>query len=195
MNEIALRLAARLFDRPLIQNQYRSAFVEVMIEPYLAREGWRHVGDNWAGWDFQHERGMRLELKQSAAWQTWDPIKRAAASVRSAKGGPGRFDIATRAGWFDAAGAVWTKQVGRPAQIYVFAWHGLIGDAADHRNPDQWQFFILPGTALPPQKTLGLSRLRSIAESHRPLCRPGAARGPAPQLSVRSVVRSFCRFG
>lgn len=73
MNEIALRLAARLFDQPLIQNQYRSAFVEAMIEPYLARSGWRYVGDNWAGWDFEHEIGTRLELKQSAAWQTWDP--------------------------------------------------------------------------------------------------------------------------
>ncbi|MGH7051804.1 MAG: hypothetical protein ACREFV_04205 [Acetobacteraceae bacterium] len=33
MNEIAIRLAARLFDLPLIQNQYRSAFVKAMIEP------------------------------------------------------------------------------------------------------------------------------------------------------------------
>lgn len=172
MNEIALRLAARLFDCPLIQNQYRSAFVEAMIEPHLARQGWRHVGDNWAGWDFQHECGTRLELKQSAAWQTWDPIKRAGTPARPPKAGSGRFDIAVRTGWFDTTGTVWTKHAGRPAHIYAFAWHGLIGDAADHRDPDQWQFFILPSTSLPPQKTLRLSRLRSIAETAGPFVGP-----------------------
>jgi hypothetical protein len=35
MNEIALRLASRIFDQRLIGNQYRSAFIEAMIEPYL----------------------------------------------------------------------------------------------------------------------------------------------------------------
>ena len=70
MNEIALRLASRLFDQPLIANQYRSAFIEAMIEPYLAPHGWRYVGDGWSGWNFEHQDGGRLELKQSAAQQT-----------------------------------------------------------------------------------------------------------------------------
>jgi hypothetical protein len=161
MNHIALRLAARLFDQPLIQNQYRSAFIEAMIEPYLACHGWRHVGDNWAGWDFEHEFGTRLELKQSAAWQTWDPLKQAASGLLP-KAGPGIFDIAPRTGWFDSAGAVWTKQAGRPAHVYVFAWNGTFGSASDHRKPDQWELFIVPAAALPAQKTLRLSRLRAI---------------------------------
>jgi hypothetical protein len=161
MNEIALRLATRLFDQPLIQNQYRSSFVEAMIEPYLARSGWRYVGDNWAGWDFEHEFGTRLELKQSAAWQTWDPFKQLASGLPP-KAGPGIFDIASRTGWFDSAGAVWTKKAGRPAHVYAFAWNGLFGSAADHRNPDQWEFFVVPTAALPamPQKTLRVSWLR-----------------------------------
>ena len=161
MNDIALRLAARLFDQPLIQNQYRSAFIEAMIEPCLACHGWRHVGDNWAGWDFEHEIGTRLELKQSAAWQTWDPLKQAASGLLP-KAGPGIFDIAPRTGWFDSAGAVWTKQAGRPAHVYVFAWNGTFGSASDHRKPDQWEFFIVPAAALPAQKTLRLRRLRAI---------------------------------
>jgi hypothetical protein len=37
MNEIALRLAAKLFDQPPIENSYRSAFVEEMIEPFLSQ--------------------------------------------------------------------------------------------------------------------------------------------------------------
>lgn len=161
MNEIALRLAARLFDQRLIQNQYRSTFVEAMIEPYLARHGWRHVGDNWSGWDFEHEFGTRLEVKQSAAWQTWDPFKQAASGLPP-KAGNGGFDIASRTGWFDSAGAVWTKEAGRPAHVYVFAWNGQFGSAADHRDPEQWEFFIVPTTALPPAKRIGLIRLRAI---------------------------------
>ena len=161
MNDIALRLAVRLFDQPLIQNQYRSAFVEAMIEPYIARAGWRFVGDNWAGWDFQSDLGTRLELKQSAAWQTWHPARQARSQV-PLKASPGVFDIASRTGWYDSAGAVWTEEIGRPAQVYIFAWNGLIGIAADHRDPEQWEFFIVPTISLPLQKTLRLSRLRSI---------------------------------
>jgi hypothetical protein len=163
MNDTALRLAALLFDQPLIQNQFRSAFVEAMIEPYLARNGWRYCGANWSGWDFQHELGTRLELKQSAGWQTWDPPKQAKSGLPP-KPGPGIFDIAPRTGWFDEAGAIWTKfpAPARPAHIYVFAWNGQCGDAADHRDPDQWEFFILPTTALPPRKTVSLRGLRAI---------------------------------
>jgi hypothetical protein len=169
MNEIALRLAARLFDQRLIQNQYRSVFVEAMIEPYLVRNGWKHVGDNWAGWDFQHESGTRLELKQSTAWQTWDPHKWKQLPV---KGGPGIFNIAPRTGWFDSAGAIWTKEAGRPAHMYVFAWNGQIGSAADHRDPNQWESFIVPTTALPAQKTLSLKRLRGVPGVAGPFAGP-----------------------
>jgi len=130
-----------------------------MLEPYLARGGWRHVGDNWSGWDFQHECGTRLEVKQSAAWQTWDPAK-IEASKLPPKPGPGIFDIAPRTGWFDAAGAVWTKEPGRPAHVYVFAWNGLFGTATDHRTPEQWEFFVLPTGALPSKKTLGVKWLK-----------------------------------
>ena len=63
MNEIALRVASRNFDQRLIENQYRSAFVEAMIEPYLTPTGWRYVGDGWNGWDFERSDGSRLEVK------------------------------------------------------------------------------------------------------------------------------------
>lgn len=164
-NAIALRLATHLFDRQLIQNQYRSAFIEAMLEPYLASRGWEHLGDNWCGWDFEHTSGMRLEVKQSAAWQTWDPFKKIGAGA-VAKSGQGIFDIAPRTGWFDKTGAVFTKGRGRPANVYVFAWNGKVGETADHRDPDQWEFFIVPAADLPAeQQTIGLASLRKIVAS------------------------------
>ena len=56
-----------IFDQKLIGNQYRSAFIEAMVEPYLEARGWRYAGDGWSGWDFEHREGSRLEIKQSAA--------------------------------------------------------------------------------------------------------------------------------
>ena len=63
MNEIAERLAKRLFDTPIIQNQFRSTFVEAMLEPVLEETGWKYTGDGWSGWDFERADGARLEVK------------------------------------------------------------------------------------------------------------------------------------
>src|SRR5262245_47080210 len=118
MNEIALRLAARLFDQRLIQNQFRSTFVEAMIEPYLAPDGWKYVGDAWGGWDF--ERGEhRLEIKQSAAHQVWSEAR----SLRTR----GSFDIAARKNYFSEGGTKHSRISGRYAQTYIFAWNPKFG--------------------------------------------------------------------
>jgi len=74
--------------------------------------------------------------------------------------------------WFDSAGAVWTKEAGRPAHVYVFAWNGRVGTAADHRNPDQWEFFVIPTRTLPTQKTLRLSRVSKIVGDAGSFMRP-----------------------
>lgn len=139
MNEIARRLALRLFDRPVIQNQYRSDFVEEMIAPLLAVNGWRHSGENWAGWDFERSDGLKLEVKQSSAQQTWKNAN-AKQSVR-------RFDIAPRKGYF--VGAEWRASAGRLAQVYVFAWNGFRHPDVDHRNAGQWTFYVVAADNLP----------------------------------------------
>lgn len=157
MNEVALRLAAKLFDRPLIQNQYRSAFIEAMLEPYLEPDGWRYAGGDWGGWDF--ERGEeKLEVKQSAAHQTW----------KSADQPPfrGTFDIAARSGYWEG-GKKWVPRPGiRHAEIYIFAWNPFYGDATDHRDPRQWEFYVVAATALPAgQRTIGLSKIKRIVKA------------------------------
>ena len=156
MNEIAQRLARRLFDQKLIGNEYRSAFIKAMIEPHLVPFGWRHVGDEWNGWDFQRGEDTRLEVKQSAAWQTW--------SKRTGKASPGTFDIAPRTGYWDSDGTTWIAAPGRHAQTYVLAWNGETGAAADHRDPAQWDFFVVAALRFgETQKTIALSRVRTLA--------------------------------
>jgi len=154
MNEIALRLASRIFDQPLIGNQYRSAFIEAMIEPYLAPFGWSYTGDNWSGWDFERSDGSRLEVKQSAAKQTWSAPRNLQTR--------GAFDIAARTGYFDDTG--FNAISGRSAQTYVFAWNPVYGPDTDHRNPDQWEFYVVPATLLPVgQRTIVLSKIKKLA--------------------------------
>lgn len=151
MHEIALRLAAKLFDKRLIENSFRSALVEEMIEPFLSAGRWRYVGDGWKGWDFQRLDGVKLEVKQSAAHQTWPgpPSK-------------GQFDIAPRTGFFE--GTKFTANEGQLADIYVFAWNGVYGEKTDHRNQEQWEFYVVPASQLPKgQKTMALGGVKHLA--------------------------------
>jgi hypothetical protein len=157
MNEIALRLASRIFDQPLIGNQYRSAFIEAMIEPYLAPGGWRYTGDGWSGWDFERKDGQRLELKQSAMRQTW-------SGPRNLKT-RGTFDIAARTGYFYESGTKYVAEPGRCAQTYVFAWNPVF-EGTDHRDPKQWDFYVVAAVQLPGgQRTIGLSKIVGLAEA------------------------------
>ncbi|MEZ5995001.1 MAG: hypothetical protein R3C25_04545 [Hyphomonadaceae bacterium] len=156
MQDVALRLAKRLFDRPLIQNSFRGAFVEELIAPMLFDRGWRHCGDDWSSWDFQHERGARLELKQSAFVQSW-----------SNEGGATRnptFNIEEKQGHWEGGAFHLYKAPARPASVYVFAWHGIEDRTqADHRNLNQWSFYPLGAAALPGgQKTIKLSGLKRL---------------------------------
>ena len=162
INEIALRLARRVFDQRLIENQFRSAFIEAMIEPYLEPYGWRYVGDGWSGWDFEHDNGSRLEIKQSAAQQTWSSPRK----IRTR----GAFDIAPRKGYYCEGGSKYAAVAGRCAQTYMFAWNGVydpeIGPTeTDHRDPAQWEFYVVATSSLPKkeQRTISLSRVKTLA--------------------------------
>src|ERR1039458_3817705 len=93
--KIRSRLTTRLFDTPIMQNQIRPLYVEAMVEGALG-PAWRYVGGNWAGYDFESDQGVRLEVKQSAAIQPW-----------SAKRGTvtrGVFDIRERTGYYGENG-------------------------------------------------------------------------------------------
>jgi hypothetical protein len=142
------------FGSPVVQNNLRALVVEAIIDCALSPT-WRWVSKDWAGWDFEHsESRVRLEVKQSAARQTW----RAPPNPTSP-----RFDIRERSGYWDD-GATWVDQAGRLAQIYIFAHHPVTDDTADHRDAMQWRFYVVTASALPSAVgSIGLSRLAALS--------------------------------
>jgi hypothetical protein len=151
--QIAVRAAARAFGSKLVQNNLRSLIVEEMVEAALM-PGWQLCSGDWQGWDLQHGDGSRIEVKQSTLRQTWmfneDPSP--------------RFDIAPRTGYW--IGNTWHAIPGRPAHIYVFGYHPIIDDAADHRDCRQWRFYVVRTELLPAgQKTIGLAAVKIFSHA------------------------------
>jgi len=139
------------FGAPIIVNNLRGLVAEAIVRLALSDE-WRWCSGDWQAYDFVHADGTRLEVKQSAARQSW-------------KAGPHnygkpRFDIAARKGRYD--GATWIAEEGRNADIYVFALHSVVDESADQRDPSQWQFSVMPTTRLPENKTISVARLEGL---------------------------------
>jgi hypothetical protein len=152
--DIVARVAAAAFGKSLVTNNLRALLVEAMIDAALPAN-WTWCSADYAGWDFESADGIRMEVKQAAAWQTWS------TSISP----PSRcsFDIAARTGHY--VGANWIARTGRNADIYVLAHHPLTGAAADHREPAQWHFYVVPTHELPAtSKSISLSGVRALAE-------------------------------
>ena len=160
MHRRVLDMLLDRYDRRIMNNVQRGDYVECMIACALGAD-WRltsEAGWDWAAWDIEHTAsGARLEIKQSAARQTWD-----GESVRRRRNPS--FDIGPRKGYWPKDGGPWVTDPGRPADVYVFAWHGEVDERADHRDAAQWRFFVVAERCLPTgQKSIGLSRLEKIA--------------------------------
>lgn len=147
------------YDTPVMNNVYRADYVECLIVFMLGTE-WSltwSLGWDWTLWDCQHSSGARLEVKHSVARQSWD--HETIARSRSP-----RFDIAPRSGYWTQDGSRWVDSPGRPADLYVFAWHDERRDGyADHRNTNQWVFFVVAEQDLPKNLNhIGLTGLKAI---------------------------------
>ena len=153
--EIVARAADAAFGKPLVTNVQRSMLAEIIVAEALEPD-WTWCAADYASCDFRHQAGARLEVKQSAALQTWN-----ASSGRVSKAS---FDIAPRTGEY-VDGAAWVDGVGRNADIYVFAYHPVADSTADHREPAQWQFYVVLESALPTQKTRALAGGAALSEA------------------------------
>lgn len=153
--DIQRKVAAAAFGRPLITNVHRGMVAEAIVAAALEPE-WRWCSEDYSSWDFERSDGAKLEVKQSAARQSW--------AAADAKPSACSFDIASRTGRWEN-GVEWIAEPGRSAHIYVFAHHPVVGETADHRDPAQWQFYVIATQRLPHTRRLSLIRLRSLGEA------------------------------
>ena len=151
-DDIRAKACAIAFGNALIENSYRGFIAEIIVGEALGPE-WRLCSGDWRGWDFEHATGCRLEVKQSAARQTWTGSRNATKPI---------FDVRARSGYFE--GADWVSDPRRFAEIYVFAHHPLMDETADHRNPVQWYFYVVSANRLPNTKTISLAKIALLAE-------------------------------
>jgi hypothetical protein len=151
-DQISVTASRLAFGEWIIQNNLRAPVVEVIVY-YALRPDWRHCSGDRYGWDFEHKDVTRLEVKQSALRQTW-----AASESKSTS----RFDIKERAGYWENGG-IWIAQPGRSAHIYVFAYHGISDETVDHREPRQWQSYVVRTSRLPAARTIGLSAVAALS--------------------------------
>ena len=149
---VRARVSEAAFGSPLVANHLRGLVAEAIIASALEPE-WTWCSADWAGWDFERADGLKLEVKQSASRQTW--------SVKGGAQSTCRFDIRSRTGSY--VGSQWLPWHGRAADLYVFAHHFEVGAHADHCDPVQWRFFIVPEQLLPRAKTIGLKGVEKLA--------------------------------
>jgi hypothetical protein len=156
---ITRQLAFDLFDQRVMSNLTRPLYVERLVT-HLLGPHWKFVGGEWAGWDIERNDGARVEVKQSAARQMWSD-----RPSREGKPTLPIFDIKERSGYYADGGTRWVPIAGRPAELYIFAWHPLYDpkESVDHRDPAQWRFYVLPASVLPPTKSISLSTIKKLA--------------------------------
>ena len=162
-DRVVEQLVEENLNRPLIDNTWRGTYVEYLVWLALSTSDaqWG-VTQNWDPWDIEHKRsGARVEVKQSAARQTW-------TEYATPKGSPSHgFDIGPRTGYWPPGVDQWIDldPPQRLADVYVFAWHDERKlELADHRDPDQWDFFVVPECKLPAQKSISLNPLKQLSE-------------------------------
>lgn len=143
------------YKQPVMNNVHRSEYVEALVALALRDSGWTRKAP-WDAWHFENESGVRLKLKHSAAAQSWGSGK-----IRSAP----RFDIAPVNQYWDEEGGRYVDHDGRPAEIYVFAWHGARRETADQGDPSSWEFYVVAERDLPEQKSIALVAIQSLTSA------------------------------
>ena len=157
VQEVVDLVAKRLLGSRIIQNSMRGDVLETIVDAGLGPP-WRHCSGDWAAWDFRRDDGVRIQVKQSAAAQSWDPDPSSGVQPPTRKPSAVRYSIDYRSGFFE--GAKWIRHQGRHAEVFIFAWHGETREFADQRDAEQWAFFVIAEHSLPAlQKSVTLTWL------------------------------------
>jgi hypothetical protein len=148
------KASAAMLGKPLIENTLRAVVVEAIVSSVLPSE-WTWCAAGWWGWDFVHKDGTRLEVKQSAARQSWPSLPKRPYKPR--------FDIALRKERWEGATRITPEKPCRFAHIYLFAYHAITNDDADHRDPRQWTFYLVQTQNLPITKQISLLNVAHLS--------------------------------
>jgi hypothetical protein len=141
----------------IIGNAQRGILAEYIVASALGIAD--AVQERWAAYDLQTRSGIKIEVKSCAYIQTW--YQKSFSTIG--------FSIKPSISW-DASTNQWGTDKRRQADVYVFCvLNHKDQDTIDPLNLDQWDFYILPSSALntlsPSQKTLRLSELLKLKPS------------------------------
>ncbi len=141
-------LIKHVYSGPILNNSHRGDFVEMMALAALGPE-WRFVSGGWHPWDLQRGSGserVRIQVKQSAALQLWGETKKMMFSFPWSDKPPAYFfrdnpnEKIEDCGWF--------------CDLFVVGIHDVKDlSLCDQTNADQWKFFVIPISELPPKSS------------------------------------------
>ncbi|MCR9109950.1 MAG: hypothetical protein NXH94_13695 [Rhodobacteraceae bacterium] len=146
---IAKRFTEEFVGHRLIDNNLRGYWCEVMVAEALG-EKCKLVSGGWHAWDLQigpdnaacPER-IRIQVKNSANLQTWQ--------IGTSKRSDPSFNLTYRKkpSFFDRdSPEMPCEEQGFLCDVFVLCLHSWDDEntiaSADHRDPDQWKFYICP---------------------------------------------------
>ena len=145
----------RWFASDLVSNALRGVLAEFLVARAVGCDD-AECRLEWDACDLRTTSGIKIEVKASGYVQSWAQRQ---ASVPS-------FSIGLKRGW-DAATNAYATDIGRAADVYVFALHAHPDRTSiDPLDVAQWQFLVLRTAVLneccPTQKRIGLGALRAL---------------------------------
>lgn len=148
LRTIIAKLNADLYGRELIQNTLRGIFAEYMVAEALGPEC-RIVSDAWNAWDLElgdrqaaYPQRIRIQVKNTARTQTWHKRTGKLTDCQWSLSMRNRPKYFTR----DNPG-IPCEDYGYLCDAFILCHHPQEDwTIADHRDLDQWEFYVVPVT-------------------------------------------------
>lgn len=147
-SRITASMVRGIFGERLIDNNFRGPWTEYMVAEALGEEC-EVVSHAWHAWDLQigdtqsaFPDRIRIQVKNTARLQTWH---RPGGKLTDCQW---KLELRPKPNYFDAynPGAP-CEDYGYLCDLFVLCHHPLEDfDTADHRNPHQWNFYLVPVT-------------------------------------------------
>ncbi len=141
----------------IMNNRLRGLLAEYIVACALgATDG---VRTEWDAVDLRLPGGLDVEVKSAAYVQSWSQQRLSRIT----------FNVGRAKGWNARTNAV-SAVPQRPSRVYVFCLlHHTDRATVDPLNLDQWEFYVIPtsalDTAIGTQAQISLARLRSITST------------------------------